>query len=645
MEGFRIYLVFLCLPLVVACGGGGGGSDSGSGGTSGGGGATDTTAPSGYLVSALTDPVTSSNQANVGFDLSGAEVGATYRFSFTDTQSAQVADTGTISSVNQSFSGIDLTGLADGVIELALTLTDAANNVGAVVQQSITKSASSSNDNIEVSGQVTFDRVPYNQNGQGLDYSSIQSMPARGLTIRVVDSAGSTIASTKSDSIGNYSVSLPANTNARVEVLSEMAEANPLLNWQTQVVDNSDGNSLYVLQGSLINTGTQNQIRNLHADSGWTGAGYGNERAAAPFAILDSIYQIYDKLDIAEVSVSMPELQIRWSPANSNGSFYQGYIEIAGNENVDTDEFDQHVIVHEWRHYFESAVSRGDTIGGSHSISNPLEPRTAYSEGVGNAWSAIILDDPVYKDSLGNRQSSGFQFNIEGSAITSEGWYIEKSVQEIVYDLVDSNDDGADTLEMPLKTLIDAWQSPDYLNQNSLTTIYSLQAALDDVSPATAGQVDALYAAEDIQGTDVYGAGETNSGGLTYSLPVYHQLTVGAAPFEICSDNSEGEYNRLQNRQLVRFSIAASGSYTLIMERNAGSTNWNAGVSSDPDFVLYQQGEILTVFPDGRSGNNNVETWTGQLEPGDYVLDAYEFLNTDDQSGTGGLFCFDLSVT
>ena len=498
---------------------------------------------------------------------------------------------------------------------------------------------------IQISGQITFDRVPYNSNGQGLDYSAIQTAPGRGLSIRVVDSSSTVLASTKSDSTGSYSISIAENTSARVEVLAELAETDPLLNWQTQVVDNSDGNSLYVMQGSLINTGTQNQVRNLHADSGWTGTGYGNERSAAPFAILDSIYQIYDRLAVAEVSVSMPELQIRWSPNNSNGSFYQGYIEIAGNENVDTDEYDQHVIVHEWRHYFESEVGRGDTIGGSHSTSTVLEPRTAYSEGVGNAWSAIILDDPVYKDSLGNRQSSGFQFNIESSAISLEGWYIEKSVQEIVYDLIDENDDGPDSLEIPLKTLIDAWQSPGYLDQASLTTIYSLQAALEEVSPGTAAAVDALYTAENIQGNDIFGTGETNDGGLTYSLPVYHQLTVGAAPFEICSDNNVGEYNRLENRQLVRFSITSTDFYTITLARGPGNTNWNPGVSSDPDFVLYRQGQEITTFPDGRSADNNVETLDRGLLPGDYVLDAYEFLNTDDQASTGGLFCFDLSVT
>lgn len=124
---------------------------------------------------------------------------------------------------------------------------------------------------------------------------------------------------------------------------------------------------------------------NLHAASGWTGSGYGETRAAAPFAILDSLYKIHQKLRAAGVELQLPQPDVHWSITNNNTSYFDlagQFIEILGRENVDTDEYDEHVIVHEWRHYFENRVSRGDILGGSHSDANRLEIRTALSEGI-----------------------------------------------------------------------------------------------------------------------------------------------------------------------------------------------------------------------------------------------------------------------
>jgi hypothetical protein len=54
---------------------------------------------------------------------------------------------------------------------------------------------------------------------------------------------------------------------------------------------------------------------------------------------------------------------------------------LLGKEDVDTDEFDTHVVVHEWGHYFESAVSRSDSPGGNHALGDLLDARLAFGEG------------------------------------------------------------------------------------------------------------------------------------------------------------------------------------------------------------------------------------------------------------------------
>ena len=60
--------------------------------------------------------------------------------------------------------------------------------------------------------------------------------------------------------------------------------------WTFAVVDNVNGDALYCSRCAVFNTGIANVTRNLHAASGWGGAALHGERSAAPFAILDPVY-------------------------------------------------------------------------------------------------------------------------------------------------------------------------------------------------------------------------------------------------------------------------------------------------------------------------------------------------------------------
>ena len=235
---------------------------------------------------------------------------------------------------------------------------------------------------------------------------------------------------------------------------------------------------------------------------------------------------------------------------------------------------------------------------------------------------------------------------MESNAISLDGFYIENSIQEIVYDLLDSEDDGVDNFTLPLKSFIDTLLSNVYLSQTSLTSIYSLREALEVTSPETSAVVDTLYSTEDIQGDGFFAEGETNGGGFDFSLPIYQQLTVGAAPIEICSDNNVGEFNRLENRQWLRVNIEDSGFYTISMTRGPANTNWNASIDSDPDFRIFSQGRSVGV---GFSGVSNSEVNTVQLFEGEHIIDAYDFFNIDINFNggisTGGLTCFNISIT
>ena len=91
----------------------------------------DTEAPSGYAVVIDQNPIDSVNETNVSFTFSGAEIGITYNYSLTsDSGGTPVTGTGTITTATDQITGLDLSGLGDGLITLSVTLTDAAGNIG-----------------------------------------------------------------------------------------------------------------------------------------------------------------------------------------------------------------------------------------------------------------------------------------------------------------------------------------------------------------------------------------------------------------------------------------------------------------------------------------------------------------------------------
>src|SRR5690606_23045626 len=108
------------------------------------------------------------------------------------------------------------------------------------------------------------------------------------------------------------------------------------------------------------------------------------------------------------------------------------------------------------------ALGRSDNIGGPHTRGDQLDMRTAFSEGLANAFAAMALGDPRYVDVLGPGQASGFVFDVEGPYTSSPlhpnpypGWFSEESIQEIVYDLFDDRQDRVeDTLALGFGPLL-----------------------------------------------------------------------------------------------------------------------------------------------------------------------------------------------
>ncbi len=118
----------------------------------------ETVAPTGYSVSIDQSPINAGNDDAVSFTFSGAEVGATYNYTFTTSGGAgSVTNSGVIATATDQITGIDLSGLADGTITLSVTLTDVNGNIGFAATDTETK------ETVAPSGySVVVDQSPIN---------------------------------------------------------------------------------------------------------------------------------------------------------------------------------------------------------------------------------------------------------------------------------------------------------------------------------------------------------------------------------------------------------------------------------------------------------------------------------------------------
>lgn len=438
--------------------------------------------------------------------------------------------------VSQSCFDIQITGMTPlNKVQTTESVPGEAKTVTSPVLQAPPSLCDTTNE-ISVTGTATYDRVPHKAD-HSLNYPGVTQAPIRGAVVEVVcDNAVYSSGVTSAD--GSYTLAAPNSQEFFVRVKAQMLQTGAA-SWNFRVVDNTSSGALYSMVSSVYNrTSGIPALPNLNAPSGWGVSSYTSTRVAAPFAILDSVYLAVQKVLVESPALSFPALNLNWSVNNvpvsgdpaigqiSTSHFNGTAIYILGAANDDIDEYDDHVVIHEWGHYFEHNFSRADNIGGSHGRGDVLDIRVAFGEGFGNALSAIVTDDPQYSDASGISQAAGFGFNMEDNNCLNAGWFSECSVQSILYDLYDDdsafiNDaDGISLGFSPLYSVLVNQQK----NTPAMTSIFSFIKSLkDDVGLIPAANIDNLLSIQGIDVvTDIYGDSQiTNDPGYYDQLPVY----------------------------------------------------------------------------------------------------------------------------
>lgn len=485
-----------------------------------------------------------------------------------------------------------------------------------------------SNDDVTVSGKITFDRVPIGSSG-GLDYNSITQEPAREIVVTLIDGNKNSIATTTTDKNGEYSFTgISQNRSVKVRAYAKMLKSSSIGSWDVAVVDNTNDDAQYAIEGSLVSVGTQNSIRNLNAPSGWSSDfnRYVTPRASAPFAILDSVYSAMQYILQTDSQINFPKLTVNWSVNNApSGSgtdsdlndglivttHYNGAddLYILGTENLDTDEFDSNIIIHEWGHYFEKKFSRADSIGGSHLEGDRLDIRVAFSEGWCNAFSSMVKDDPIYVDTGDNRQASNMLvMDMENGTKKNPGYFSESSVQRILYDLYDDADDGYDELSLGFEPIYDVLTGTQKVTP-AFTSLFPFINALKDENSGYLDLINRVVLSENISSiTSIYG---DSSNGL------YGDMSVGTT-YNVCTSAEYGKYNKLYNHKYIRLNIASGGTYNIDVRQYNGT-------SADPDFALYHTDEPFGMVGEANEGISSVESKNFTLTSGNYLLDMTDY--------------------
>lgn len=259
------------------------------------------------------------------------------------------------------------------------------------------------------------------------------NLPIRFAEVRVLDSNGAVVQCGKTNGsgslkaldgtsdlripaiAGNYTVQILSRSNHTMSVPMGKAVFQALFSVKEDIYSNT----LYKISAAITTTGTGSYSANANATALET---ISTKIEGGAFNIYNDIITAYDYLanstGTQNLTCLSPKMSVFWKAGfNPNQYIYPSvdpadlgtisyylrsdkelYINggILGDvATVDTDHFDDSVIIHELGHHVENSCGTMDSPGGSHSGSSRIDGRLAWSEGWGNYFGAHVIKNKL----------------------------------------------------------------------------------------------------------------------------------------------------------------------------------------------------------------------------------------------------------
>lgn len=306
-------------------------------------------------------------------------------------------------------------------------------------------------------GTVLYEKIPVTRAGLQLD--APQRTPASGIRVEVVASPSrEVLGSGWTDDKGVYAIPIRLRGRPAVFIRALAQTENASV---VRVRDRAEF-SITTQPSPVGRAGTVvNDL--LAADA---------DRIAGPFNIAVTIGRANALVRAGQPGAHLPRVEVRWDTSYVGGTYFQqteGVAFINGRRGQDSDEFDDHVIAHEYGHFLMSSFSRESSPGGDHSFGERLDPRLAWSEGWGNFFAGATTGSPRYIDTGVVRGRQGVLLTVDIETDTppgdKPGIWSEHTVSSLLWDWFDDGAEEGDSVALgfaPLwRGLVELGKEPD----------------------------------------------------------------------------------------------------------------------------------------------------------------------------------------
>ena len=480
-------------------------------------------------------------------------------------------------------------------------------------------------------GRAFYQKIETTENG--LDITRPVMAPIRQARVEVVDrSLQAVVSVSETDGLGQFRLAVPPEPDLTIRVLSQLRGLD------LQVADNTNSDTLYLISRDVDMREQPSSL--LLVDT---------TRLSGAFNILEMIQRGNDLMRAADPQLAPPAVTVFWSIRNTSrfGDIKEGQVGttyfnlstntafVLGDRAVDSDEFDDSVILHEYAHMLAVRFSRDDSPGGAHGVGDILDARVAWSEGFANFFSSAARNDAIYRDSNGANGINVLRYDLEDNSPPGDqaGYWSEASVQSLLWDLIDERQDQGDSVQFPFSSV---WAAVTDLRNNRFVYLPYFLEHFIARNPASAETVRNMVLLRSIDFQPNVRPSVTN--------PFPRAITPGNSVTGEVDSLTPKRSNLMQSAHFFAFTI--SGGDVAVRLDILGVGAGNNPSANDLDLILLDaNGRVIERSDRGLNGQS--ELISTRLPAGSYVIEVRSFYSrasTNTQVFNSGRYRLNLLV-